>query len=137
MSNNDDSGLWKLLLFLGIGYAIYLFVQKMMAAFERLLSGLVIIALAAAVILVLFWVYRHISDKQYGETKRLQEIEKLERERKLHTARLPRHMKEVANQYYYEKQNALYDLKPGSRFDAMLGKTKQILHTFRDKGKSE
>jgi len=133
MSDNQNGGWIMPLLILMAVYAAYRVVEAVVAAIEMFLMWLVGIALVATAILTAYFLYKFLSDKRYGDTKRLREIEKLERERKLHTSRLPKHMKEAANQYYYEKQNALYDLKPGSRVDAMLDRTKQVLSTFRGK----
>lgn len=137
MENNNDDFPIKPLLYLGIAYAFYEIVTTISYAIARLLHGLVTITLWSAGILALFYLYRHITDKQYGETKKLQEIEKLERERKLHTSKLPKHMREQADDYYKEKQRAYYDLKTYSRADALLERTKQVLHVFRGKGKNE
>lgn len=135
MEDRTDEVPIKIILVGILIYAAYELVNKVIAAITALLMGFVYIALGIAGILALFWLYRYITDKQYGETKKLQQIEKLERQRKLHTSKLPKHMREVANQYYFEKQNALYDLKPSSRVDAMLDRTKQVFSTFRKKEK--
>jgi len=135
MEDRKDEFPIKPILVLGIAYAIYELIKTVIAAITAFLMGLVYIALAVAGILALYWVYRHITDKQYGETKKLQQIEKLERERKLHISRLPKHMREPANQHYFERENAVYDLKPHSRLEEWLDGLKQLLSTFRKKEK--
>ena len=137
MNNNGDGFPWKVLLFLGIGYAIYRLVQETMDAFARLLDGLVIIALAATAIFVFFWVYRHITDDQYGETKSFREIAKWEQRKQMAKANLPKHMHAQAEQYFTDKQMKCYDLKTYSRWDSLLEGTKQVIHVFRGKGKNE
>jgi uncharacterized membrane protein YuzA (DUF378 family) len=121
----------------GIAYGIYQVVNTVVAAIFALLMGLVYVAVGAAGILTLFFVYRYITDKQYGETKNLQQIEKLERDRKLHVSRLPKHLRDQADEYYKERQRAYYDLKTYSRADAFLERIKQVLHTFRQKDKNK
>ena len=135
MENRSDDGLLKLIVYGGIVYAIYCIVTAVTEAIFTLLMGLVHIALGAAGIFAAYWLYKYITDKQYGETKNLQQIEKLERQRKLHTSRLPKHLKEQANEYYIEKQREFYDMKPHSRVDAMLDRTKQVVSTFRRRDK--
>ena len=127
--NNSEFPLMPILVVLAL-YLGYRIVQQITRFIADLLDGLLIISLGATTILVAFWVYRYITDKQYGETKNLREIEKLERQRKLHTSRLPEHLKEQADEYYIEKQRAFYDMKPHSRVDAMLDRTKQVVSTF-------
>lgn len=112
-------------------YAAYRAIEAMIAAFTVFLTGLVTIALIVAGILSFFWLCRYLSDKKYGETKSLQEIAKLESLRELHITHAPEHLHDQINEYYNEKEQAYFDTRPHSRFDAALDKTKQVLSTFR------
>ena len=133
-SNNGDDGLFKLLLLLGAAYAIYRIIEAITKALTALLMGLVYIGLGAAGILALFWVYRYITDKQYGQTKMLREIEKIEREKTL-AARLPKPLREDYLRHCKERQEALFNLKNHSRLEAGLNLVKQARSAFGKKGK--
>ena len=133
-NRNDDFPI-KLVVLGVVVWGIVQVINAVVAAITAFLMGLVYIALVTVGIVALFWVYRHITDKQYGETKKLQQIEKLERERKLHVARVPKHMKESVNQHYIERQNAVYDLKPRSRVEEWLDWLKQVASVFRRREK--
>lgn len=137
MNQQDDGAFLKLLLVLGIGYAFYEVVTTITYALARLLNGLVTLGLIATGILAAFWLYRYVTDKQYGETKNVREIHKLEQQRIAVAAKLPKHLRAQADEYYIEKQRAYYDLKTYSRADAILERTKQVLHVFKGKGKTE
>ena len=135
MNNNSDDGtLFKLIGFGLLVYAGVQVVKSVVAAITALLMGLVNIALVAGGILALFFVYRYITDKQYGETRNLQQIEKLERQRKQYTARLPKHLRQEADQYYRDKQSEFFNPTPRSRADVILEKTGQVFNTFKRKG---
>jgi hypothetical protein len=134
MSEQNGSGGFMAIVWLILLYAAYRIVEEIADAVAMLLQGLVIIALVSAGIVAAFWVYRYLTDKQYGETKNVQQIQKLEQERKRTVPTLPKHLREQANESYIEKQRAFYDLKTYSRIDAFFERTKQALHTFRTKG---
>jgi hypothetical protein len=129
--NEGNGNSAKPLMYLVALYAAYRIVEAIVHAITMFFLGLVNIALAVTAILALYWVYRHITDKQFGETKKLQAIEKLERMRKLHLSRLPKHLREHANQSYVDRQRELYNITAHSRLDAFLDRTKQVLSTFR------
>ncbi len=131
----DNDGLGTLILIGVVIYAVYRIVEAVVAVVTMFLMGLATIALIGCGLFAAYWLYRYITDKQYGETKNLQQIEKLERQRKLHTSRLPKHLKEQANEYYIEKQREFYNMKPHSRVDAMLDRTKQVVSTLRRREK--
>ncbi|MGA9770444.1 MAG: hypothetical protein WBV94_15500 [Blastocatellia bacterium] len=133
--NKGNDGIGPLILIGGAVYAIYRLVEAVVTVVTVFLMELATIALVGCGLFAAYWLYRYVTDKQYGETKNLQQIEKLERQRKLHTSRLPKHLKEQANEYYIEKQREFYDMKPHSRVDAMLDRTKQVFSTFRKREK--
>ena len=124
MSNNQDGGggggLATLLGIFAIGYAIIETVNAVVAAITAFLFGLVTIALVASGAVALFWVYQYLSDKQYGEKRRIAQIEKLERERRATIARLPKHLREHADQYFKDKQQEKFEIKPQSRIDVLV-----------------
>jgi hypothetical protein len=136
MSDKKEGGFpihiifWMVLL-----YAGYRIVEAIVNAITILVDGLVIIALITAGILAAYWLYRYITDKQFGETKNLREIEKLERERKLYISRLPQHLRQGANEYYKEKQSEFFNPRPQSRLDVFFDRTKQAMSTFQKKEK--
>jgi hypothetical protein len=129
----NDGSSFMLIIMLGAAFAIYRIVQEIAQAVAMLLQGLVIIALVSAGILAAFWVYRYLTDQQYGETKNLREIEKLERERKLYISRLPEHLREGADEYYKEKQSEFFNPHPQSRLDVFFDRSKQFFSTFGKK----
>lgn len=129
-SNNNGGSLVPLLIVVGL-YAAYRAIEAMIAALTAFLTGLVTVALGVAVILALFWVYRHLSDKQFGQTRNVRKIAQWERQREYHLSQVPEHLHEKVNEYYAEKMHALFDTRPHSRFDEVLDRTKQIISTFR------
>ena len=134
MNQQDDGAFLKLLLVLGLAYAFYEIVQTITYALARLLNGLVILGLIATGILAAFWVYRYITDKQYGQTKMLRQIEKIEREKNL-AASLPKALREDYLRHCKERQEALFNLKNHSRLEAGLSLVKQARSAFGKKEK--
>jgi hypothetical protein len=126
---NDDFPI-KILLIGGVIYAIYSVVEMLASALYQLFMGIVNIALVAGAISAAYFLYRFITNKEFGEQKKMRQIERIEKQRES-LERLPVHLREQAAEYYTEKQRALYDMKPGSRFDAVLDRTKQVFSTFR------
>lgn len=120
--------------FLILGYAAIKTVEAIVAAITALLMGLVNIALIVAGIIAAYWVYRYITDKQFGEEKKEQKVRRLEKKRKEVTARLPRHVRPQANEYYIDQEKEVYDIKPQvSRADVVLERTKQVVGILRRK----
>lgn len=130
-NRNDDSAIAKCVLFAIVIYGIIQLVDAVIAAIYSLLMGLVYVAVGAAAILALYSVYRYITDKQYGETKKMQQATKLEQQRRRHVPTLPKHLREHANEYWLDKQRAIFEPPSHSRLDAMLDKVKQVFSTFR------
>jgi hypothetical protein len=135
MNEQKGSSGFMAIVWLILIYAGYRIVEEIADAVELLLQGLVIIALVSAGIVAAFWVYRYLTDKQYGETKTLREIEKLEKDKKLYTSRLPKHLREQAEEYYKGKQREFFEPRPQSRLDVFFDRTKQVISTFQKKEK--
>jgi len=127
---NDEFPI-KPLLALGVLYGIYRIVETIVTVLFAFLMGLAYVALGAAGVFVAYWLYQYITNKQYGEEKKTRQIAKLERRRKDVTARLPKHIRDDADQYFKDKQRAVFAQKPSSRFDDVLDRTKQVVSTFR------
>ena len=130
-SNNDDGTLFKLICLGLLVYAGVQVVKSVVAAITALLMGLVNIALVAGGILALFFVYRYITDKQYGNDKRMREAQKLERERIRAVSQAPEHMKQGIDAWYQQRQEAIFESRSESRFDSFADRTKQVFNIFR------
>ena len=115
-----------------IGYAAARIVEKVVAAITAFLEGLVYIALGAAVILVAYWVYRYIAERQFGEDKKERQVRKLEKKKKEVLKRLPKALRPVAESYYEDQQKEAYETKPKiPRSEILLDRTKQVVNIFR------
>jgi hypothetical protein len=135
-SSNGGGGIVILLLILG--YAAVKTVEAVVAAITALLMGLVNIALIVAGIIAAYWLYRYISDKQFGDDKKERKVNRIEKKRKEVTARLPRHVRGQANEYYIDQEKEVYDIKPQvSRADLILERTKQVVGILRRKEASK
>ncbi len=84
MNNSQDSNSGCLIVIglLILGYAAVKTVEAVVAAITALLMGLVNIALIVAIVIAAYWVYRYIADKQFGEDKKEQKVNRLEKKRK-------------------------------------------------------
>ena len=136
-NKQNDEFVLKLLV---IAFAIYLAAQlvtTLTAAIAVFLAAVFNVLLAVGGIIALVLTYRFLTDQQYGETRNIRQIDRLERQRQMANSRLPKHLRPQADDYYRQQQEKFYDLKSYSRADAMLGRTKQIIDTFRKKGKNE
>ena len=135
MNNNQGGGGGGLLYLFGIivaGYAVIETVNAVVLAITALLMGLVNILLIASGILAAYWIYRYISDKQFGDDKKERRVHKLEQKKKEVTKRLPKHIRGVAKDFYEEQEKEIYETKPKiARSDAVLDKTKQVINIFR------
>jgi len=129
---DDPTGdILKLIVFAGAAYFIYELVRLILAVLSALFFGLVWIILFAAGILAAFFLLRYINDKQYGDDKRMRELQKLEEQRIRAVAQAPDHMKDGIDNWYQQRQEALWESKTESRFDVFADRTKQTLGIFR------
>ncbi len=103
-----------------VGYAVVKAVEAVVAAITALLMGLVNILLIAAGVVAAVWVYRYITDEQYGHRKGVRKVERIENERRETLARLPKHLRQQADDYFRKKQEGIYDPNPKSRLDAIV-----------------
>lgn len=123
--NSDDGTVIKIILVGGAGYLIYQVVNVIVAALTALFFGLVTIALIGAGIFAAYWLFRYITDQQYGQQKQMRQIEKIERERRETIARLPKHLREHADQYFKDKQQSIYESKTQSRADEFFARIRK------------
>src|SRR4051794_25402653 len=120
MNDNNDAMLLKLLFILGLLYAFYRIVETMAEAFGRLLDGLVSIALIGAAMVALRWLHHYLTDKQYGQNKRMKQVHALEQQKKSYVAQAPKHLRQDIEAYFDQKQSDLFAIKPTSRFEDFL-----------------
>src|SRR4051794_31015794 len=110
MNQQDEGNFFKGLLFFCGLIMFYQIATTISRALDRFLTGLVTIGLVVIAVMAVFFLYRYITDKQYGQTKMLREIEKIEREKNL-AASLPKPLREDYLRHCKERQEALFNLK--------------------------
>ena len=132
MNNNSSAGplLFTIAICLGI-YAAVQAINSVMEAFTALLLGLVNIALIVVGILAAFFLFRYITDKQYGQELRERKLQQLEEKRLRAVALAPDHTKGYVDSCYQQMQEALFKTKTESRFDVFVDYAKQLLGLFR------
>jgi hypothetical protein len=134
MNNNQGSGgslLLYLLLMVAAAYALIEVVKAVVAAITALLMGLVNICLVVSGILAAYWLYRYISDKQFGQHKLAQKANKLERDLEYLLEHTPEHLHEDITQHYRNEQMELIAPKTENKADVALERTKQVFNIFR------
>jgi hypothetical protein len=131
--NSDAKQLFLGLLFIVGLYAAYKTVTAITLAIKIFLMGLVNISLIAIGILVIFFLYRYISEKNFGDTRKIRLANKLEQERQLTLEQTPDILHPEINSYYEDKMREIYSLSPKSRTDGFLDRTKQVFNIFRRK----
>lgn len=132
--NNNDATVIKLIGYGFIAYLLYGLVQAVTYAITELLIGLVHILLGVVGIAVLYFLYQFFKgNSAFGEERRIRQIEELERQRKLHRKRMPKHMRDQFDEYSFDIQRSKYTMQANSKVDNFLDRTKQIVSIFRHK----
>jgi len=134
--NNGDFVFKLLVTAFVVALAVQL-LKTLTAAVAVFLAAVFNVLLVVGGIIALVLAYRFLTDQQYGETRSIRQIDRLERQRQMANSRLPKHLRSQADVYFKQQQEKFYDLKTYSRIEAMLERTKQIIDTFRKKGKNE
>jgi hypothetical protein len=137
MSDNRSNGEFPIRPIL-IALALYLgyrIVQEIIRFVSNLLEGLLFISLGATAILVAFWLYRYITDKQYGQFKAVRELARWQKIKEQNDPYIPEDYRPQWEQFCADRQSECFQMNSHSRFDAGLDRTKQVLSMFRRRDK--
>lgn len=130
--NNQQGNDWtvKAIIWGGVALLVYKIVEAIGEAIKALLLGLVDICLIASGIIAAYWIYRYISDKQYGQHKLARKANKLESELEYLLEHTPEHLHEEITEHYRSEQRALLEPKAEKKTDVILDRTKQVVSIF-------